>query len=155
MVCTRFPAGVVGPERAFALPATLPGISARQYARSSATSNLMGTNSTPRNSPILPAKIAGHPPAWPPEDCLQGLALAFIGPLVDEEAHPNLAFIRPDVAFEGTEAQQIETIESHIAVMALADMPGEHARTGIVCRRLSEFAWTGNVAAADVEPIAG
>ena len=67
MVWTRFPTGVVGPVKASARPRTRPGISARQNARSSATSNVIGTNSTPRNSPIFVAKIAGHPPTCPPK----------------------------------------------------------------------------------------
>jgi hypothetical protein len=122
MVWTRFPGGVVGPDRAFARPTTRPGISARQNARSSATSNVIGTNSTPRSSPILPAKMAGHPPGLAPEDHLQSLALPFIGPLVDKKAHPKLALIGPDIAFEGPERQQIETVQSDIAVTTLANM---------------------------------
>src|SRR5438874_9109424 len=66
-VCTRFPGGVIGPVNASALATTLPGISARQYAKSSAISNSMGTNSIPRISPISSAKTAGNPPPLPPQ----------------------------------------------------------------------------------------
>jgi hypothetical protein len=155
MVWTRFPGGVVGPDRAFARPTTRPGISARQNARSSATSNVIGTNSTPRSSPILPAKMAGHPPGLAPEDHLQSLALPFIGPLVDKKAHPKLALIGPDIAFEGPERQQIETVQSDIAVMTLANMPREHPCARIVGRSLGKFTRAWNVATADVEPITG
>ena len=72
-----------------------PGISARQQAKSSATSKVMGTNSTPRNSPIFLAKMAGHPPAWPPKIVCKAWRCLFIGPFVEEEAHPNFGFIGP------------------------------------------------------------
>jgi hypothetical protein len=84
---------------------------------------------------------------------LQSLALLLIGPLVNEEAHPNLALVRPYIAFEGTKRQQVEAIELDIPEMTIADMPSEHAGTRIVGRRLGKFAGTGNAAAADVEPI--
>src|SRR4026209_907282 len=45
--CTRDPAGVVGPASASANAFNFPGISARQYARSLATSNWIGRNSRP------------------------------------------------------------------------------------------------------------
>jgi hypothetical protein len=90
-----------------------------------------------------------------PEDRLQSLALPLVGPLVDEEAHPNLGLIGPDIAFEGTQRQQIEIIKLDIAKMTFANMPGEHSRTRIVRRRLSKFTRTGNAATADVEPISG
>jgi hypothetical protein len=64
----------------------------------------------------------------------------FIGAFVDEEAHPHFGFIGPDVAFESTETQQIETVESKVVVMAFADMSSEHAGTGIVRRCSGKFA---------------
>jgi hypothetical protein len=97
--------------------------------------------------------------SWPasslaPEDRLQSPPLPIIGPFVDEEAHPNFGFVGPDIAFESSKAQQVETVESDIAVVTLADMPSKHACTFIVGGRLSKFARTRNVTAADVEPIA-
>jgi hypothetical protein len=62
---------------------------------------------------------------------------------------------RPDIAFKGAQRQQIEAVELDIAKTAFANMPGEHPGTRIVGRRLSKFARTGDVAAADVEPITG
>src|SRR5215213_6356428 len=50
--CTSCLGGVVGPVSASALATTFPGISALQEVRSSATSNPMGTNSTPLTSPM-------------------------------------------------------------------------------------------------------
>jgi hypothetical protein len=88
------------------------------------------------------------------EDGLQGLALARIGALVDVEAHAHLGLAGPDVALEGADGQEVEAIELDIAVMAGADMPGEHADAGIIRRRLRELAGAGNVAAADIEPVA-
>src|SRR3954452_20125250 len=77
--CTSCPSGVVGPVRASAAASTLPGIVARQYVKSSATSNSMGTNSMPRISPMLSAKY--H---------LQRLALPLVGSFVDEQPKNSL-----------------------------------------------------------------
>ena len=68
--------------------------------------NLRGKNSRPSSG-------------LPPEDGLQSLALSFIGPFVDDKTHPNFGFISPDVAFESTKSQQIETAESNVAEMPL------------------------------------
>jgi hypothetical protein len=51
--------------------------------------------------------------------------------------------------------QQVEAINPNVAEMTFSDMPDKHALARIVGRRLSKFAGAGNVAAADVEPIAG
>src|SRR5215468_870293 len=50
IVCTRLPGGVVGPVSASAFASTLPGIAARQCARSPAISTSIGANSRPRIS---------------------------------------------------------------------------------------------------------
>src|SRR5262245_58027473 len=48
--CTRCPGGVIGPVNASARAETLPGTSARQKARSLATSKSIGTTSIPSTS---------------------------------------------------------------------------------------------------------
>src|SRR5215470_9006385 len=66
-ICTRCPGGVIGPVNASACATTLPGTSARQKARSLATSNVMGTTSMPSASgaPKMADNRAGTPPACP------------------------------------------------------------------------------------------
>jgi len=59
------------------------------------------------------------------------------------------------VAFKRGQRQQIKSIKPNVAEVALSDMPDEHALAGIVGRRLGEFTGTGNIAAADIEPVAG
>src|SRR5262249_61209600 len=38
--------------------------------------------------------------------------------------------------------------------MSLADLARQHPMAKVISRRLSEYAWTGDVAAANVEPVA-
>ena len=50
--------------------------------------------------------------------------------------------------------QQIEAVEPDLTVVTLVDVPGEHALAGVFGRGLRELARAGDVAAADVEPVA-
>src|SRR6478609_6095190 len=65
--CTRWPDGVIGPVNASARADTLPGTSARQKARSVATSKSIGTTSIPSTcgEPQIADRRAGVPPACP------------------------------------------------------------------------------------------
>ena len=54
-----------------------------------------------------------------------------------------------------TKCQQIKAIELNVAKATLSDMPDEHALAAIVGRWLGKFTGTGDIAAADIEPIAG
>src|SRR5207245_2402661 len=88
---------------------------------------------------------AGRPAAGlAAEDRLQRRALLLVGPLVEEEAHSGLGLAGPEIAFELAERHQAQAVERDVAVMALPDIPGEHARAGIVSRRLGELAGARN-----------
>ena len=153
--CTRAPSGLVGPVSASALPLALPGTSTRQRPRSSAISNSIGAYSIPRTSSISSAKPAGQPPASPAEDRLQRLALALVGALVDEEPHRRLGLAGPDVALERADRDHVQAVERHVAIVALADVPGEDAVALALVRGLGERAAARHPAPADVEPVAG
>jgi hypothetical protein len=86
---------------------------------------------------------------------LQGFALPIVGSFIDKEAHRDGRFSSPYIAFKGSEGEQIQAVELDLAKMALPDMPREHPLAGVVRRSLGKLARAGDVAAADVEPIAG
>src|SRR5262245_1672772 len=77
------------------------------------------------------------------EDQLQRLALPRVSPLVEEQAHRGFRFPFPDVALEHAERHHAETVEAHIAVVALADVPREDAFAKVARRRLGKRAGTG------------
>ena len=87
------------------------------------------------------------------EDRLQRLALGVVGAVVEVDPERRLR-ARPDVALELADRQDVEVVERHVAEAALADVVGEDADAMVVRRRLGELARAGDVAAADVEPIA-
>jgi hypothetical protein len=88
----------------------------------------------------------------PRPDCLSAVGVR----LGNAMKSPILALAAsPEISFKTTECQQIKAVEPNVAKMALSNMPDEHALAAIVGRRLGEFAGTGDVAAADVEPVTG
>jgi len=85
---------------------------------------------------------------------LERLPLPFVGPLVNEQPQPRFG-ARPNIAFEAANRQEIEPVQPNVAEMAFPDMRDEHAQACIVGGRLSKLTGAGDVATADVEPIAG
>src|SRR6185295_10748931 len=60
----------------------------------------------------------------------------------------------PDVPFKAADSHYVERVERDVAVVSLADVPGEDAVALPVVRGLGESAATGDAAPADVEPVA-
>src|SRR5438067_2281699 len=89
-----------------------------------------------------------------PEDRLQRPTLRLVGALVDVDAHRRLRLARPEVAHEGAERDHVQIVEPDVAVVPLADVPGEDALAVALARRLRERAGAGNGALADVESVA-
>src|SRR5579884_1507240 len=89
------------------------------------------------------------------EDGPERLALALVGALVEEDAHGDLGLAGPDVALEGAHGDHVQAVQDHVAVAALTDVPGQHPLAPVVGGRLGELAGAGDVAPADVEPVAG
>src|SRR5581483_4842637 len=83
------------------------------------------------------------------------LPLGLVGALVHVHPERDLRLARPDVALEGAERDDVQVVEPRLAVVPLADVPGEDTLAGAVGRRLRERAGAGNRALADVEPVAG
>ena len=114
----------------------------------------IGTNSTPSRlkREIAPGRegaagIAG-------EDFLQRHALGRIGAVVDQEA--ELAVLLEDVAFPMDDQDDGEVLgDFQVAVIAVADQPGQHA-LAIAERRIgAEIARAADGAIAQIPPIAG
>src|SRR6185295_7195274 len=87
-------------------------------------------------------------------DQLKRFALLLVRPLVDEDAHRGFGLATPDVADEVRHPQEIEPIEGDIAVVALANVVRQDPITVAEGWGLRERAGTGNIAFADVEPVA-
>lgn len=91
----------MGPANASARAATLPDTSARQEARSPATSKSIGTTSIPTISgcPQIADSLAGTPPACPTKDRLQRFLLLLVSSAIDEKASPKAGCLPgPEVA---------------------------------------------------------
>jgi hypothetical protein len=90
-------------------------------------------------------EAGGPTPCLSANDCLERLALAFIGALVDEEAHGRIGCLAgPEVPFKATDSDDVQPVERHIAVVPLADVPGEDALAPPLVRCLGERATAGN-----------
>src|SRR6516225_9363112 len=108
--CTLWPGGVIGPVNASARADTLPGTSARQEARSLATSKSIGTTSIPSTSggPQIADRRAGVPPACPlntvcSASCCRGAAA------IDEEAKLEASGLTsPEIALEGSHQYELQ-----------------------------------------------
>jgi hypothetical protein len=87
------------------------------------------------------------------EDRLERLALALVGPLVDEEPHRRLGLAGPDVALERAHSHDVQPIQLHVTVAPLAHVPGEDAVAFPVVGCWGEGAAAGHPAPADVEPV--
>src|SRR6185295_17093973 len=88
-------------------------------------------------------------------DRLNGLALTVVGSLVDEEPHRGVdGLAGPDVPFKAADSHYVERVERDVAVVSLADVPGEDAVALPFVWCLGESADTGDPAPADVEPVA-
>ena len=96
--CTRCPSGVVGPVSASAAASTLPGIVARQYARSSLPRSMARTRhlALPRSA----RRSLRGTSRLATEDHLQRLALPLVGLLIEEQAHRRFGLPGPNVALE-------------------------------------------------------
>src|SRR5262249_45365670 len=82
-------------------------------------------------------------------------ALALVGLRVDIHAHDRSDLAAPQIALELAERDHVQAIELDVSELAGAHVPGEHALAVIAGRRLRELAGAGDVATANVEPIAG
>src|SRR5512143_871736 len=100
-----------------------------------------------------PRELRGPASGLAAEDRLQRVALPGVGARVDEDGHRRPG-AGPEIAFKVTERDDVESVERNLAVGALAHVPGENAVAVAERRRLGELARTGNVALADVEPVA-
>src|SRR5215207_7794294 len=88
------------------------------------------------------------------KDRLERRALVLIRSLVDEEPHRGLRLTGPDIALERADRDDVQVIESHVAVAPLANMPGQDAVALPLVGCLSEGAAAWHPASANVEPIA-
>src|SRR5215207_1657781 len=61
------------------------------------------------------------------EDRPERLALTPVGAFVDEEPHRRTRLAGPDVALERADRNDVQPIQLHVAVVTLADVPGEDA----------------------------
>jgi hypothetical protein len=100
-------------------------------------------------------KLGGPPAGLTSKDLLQGRALLPVGSFIDEEAHRDRSLASPYVALKGGKGEQIQIIELDLAEMPLPNMPHQHALAGVVRRGLGELTGAGDIAAANVEPVAG
>src|SRR5205807_4545815 len=71
---------------------------------------------------------------------------------VEKNPHRRLS-AGPDIALEVAERHDVEPIERDAAVTALSYVPDQDAVAFAERRWLGEFARTGDVALADVEPV--
>src|SRR6185369_10613664 len=67
--------------------------------------------------------------------------------------HRRLRFSFPDISLEGAECHHAETVQAHVAIVPLADMPCQDAFAVATGRRLGESARTGDTAVTRVEPV--
>src|SRR6516165_8130008 len=88
------------------------------------------------------------------DDCRQCLHLPVVGMVIDIKAGDPSRLSRPEVALPAADPDKAEIVELDAAIMALANVPEQHRFTKAVIWRLRKGAWTGNRAAAVVEPIA-
>ena len=71
------------------------------------------------------------------------------------EAHRDRRFASPYVALKGSKGEQIQIIQLDLAKMTVPNMTRQHALAGVVRRGLGELTGAGDIAAANVEPVAG
>src|ERR671925_2277606 len=77
----------------------------------------------------------------PGEDRLERLALALVRALVEEESRRRvLRLAGPDVPLERAHHDDVEPVERHVAVVPLADVPGQDAVALALVRRLGKRA---------------
>src|SRR5262249_18570542 len=100
-------------------------------------------------------ELPGPAPSLTAEDRLQRLALALVGALVHVDADRRLRLARPDVALERAQRHHVQSVQAHVAVAPLADVPGDDALAVALARSLGERAGTRNRAIANVEPVSG
>src|SRR5215210_5318761 len=98
-------------------------------------------------------KLCLPTPGLPAEDHLQRLALALVGPFVDEQPQRYLGFSGPGVALEGGERDEAQALEPNVAVISLANVVSHHALAPVIGRGLRKLARAGDVTPTDVEPI--
>jgi hypothetical protein len=87
-------------------------------------------------------------------DRLQGGTLWLAGALVNEEAHRRLGLATPDVANKVAYSDEVEPVKRDLTVPTLANVVGQDSIAVAMARRLGKRARTGNIAFADVEPVA-
>src|SRR4029079_10544128 len=87
------------------------------------------------------------------EDRLQRFPLRGIALRVDEYAHRGLGVL-PDVALERADGQHVEPVEEHVAIATMVDVPRENPFAVAERGGLRKLAGAGDVALADVEPVA-
>ena len=100
-------------------------------------------------------KLGGPPAGLTGEYPLQGVALLPVGTFINEEAHRDRSVASPYVALKGSKGEQIQIIQLDLAKMTVPNMPRQHALAGVVRRGLGELTGAGDIAAANVEPVAG
>src|SRR6266516_5757989 len=81
------------------------------------------------------------------------LGLTLVGAVVDEDAGGPLGLSRPEIAFPSSHADEAQTVEIDIAVMAMPDVPEQHRLAETVVRGLGEGAGARDGATAIVEPV--
>src|SRR5439155_10326780 len=96
--------------------------------------------------------LAGPTAGLPAEVRLQRLALRVVCAFVDEDPHRRLRAL-PDVPVEVAQRNDVQAVEAHVAVVSLANVPGENAVAVTFAWSLGKRAGAGNGALADVEPV--
>ena len=80
------------------------------------------------------------------------VTLPRVGTIVDQEAEMPIAF--GDGPGPGADDDGIEPVERDLAIISLADDPGQHALAGPRRRLGAKHAGTADIAAAQIEPVA-
>src|ERR1700730_10528314 len=87
------------------------------------------------------------------ENAGKHLGLAVIGAIVEEDACASLDLARPEIAFPSPHADEAQTVEIDIAIMAIPDVPEKDRLAEAVVWGLGKGAGARDGAAAVVEPI--
>src|SRR5262249_462970 len=99
--------------------------------------------------------LGGETSDAPTNNKQERVCLPLIGTLVDEKASPSFSHSPPHISFPPSDAEEAETVELDVAVVATLDVPEEHRLAVAVVRGLGEGAGTRDGAAAVVEPVSG
>ena len=79
--------------------------------------------------------------------------MAIVSVVVDEDTGGSLDLSSPEIAFPSSHADEAQTVEIDIAVMAIPDVPEQHPLAKAVVRGLGEGAGTRDGATTIVEPV--